>query len=388
MKSDLLVKLYWTSILRWIAIFFQSALLLLGVRLGYVEAANIPFYLLIVFFLIIINLRVVNNFLPLGYKLVTLLIWDTLSFTGLIYLSGKMENPFWALIYLHAGISAILLPRNQEKIYLPFLILSMFSIHYASYSYHTAIFYVLIPQWIILTTTWVLTRLLGNLLARQRELLSKLEMKNQKIQKMKSVGALSSGILHEIGTPLNTLRLKLDKFLDSSHDENILIMDKTLTQCETIIEKLNLAQQEMATKIISSENLFKLFDEYLEKKHTEIKIENNISHKVYVKVAKTNLTLIFDIILENAKEVGVKQIKASIKEAADYISFILEDDGPGFSSFVLQNIGAPYTSTKGRGRGLGLYTAQMSLESMGGELSISNTDHGAINCLKLVRDPK
>ena len=37
---------------------------------------------------------------------------------------------------------------------------------------------------------------------------------------------------------------------------------------------------------------------------------------------------------------------------------------------------APYTSTKGSGRGIGLFNANLSLESFGGFLSISN-ENGA-----------
>ncbi len=392
MKNDLIIKLFWASILRWIAIFFQSALLLLGVKLGYVATENIPPYLLVVFLLILSNINKLNGLIPISSRLSFLLSWDTISFTYLIFLSGKMENPFWPLIYLHTGMAAILLPKKHEYYYLPVILLSMFSIHYASYSYHSALFYVLVPQWIIMLATWFLTRTLGNLLIHQREKLSILERQNQKIQKMKSIGALSAGILHEIGTPLNTLRLKLDKIQKFEQDSNLNVMDLALSQCETIIEKLNTAQQEMATRTITNENLKNLIEEHYD---GSVKIYNSlhfnfaIPNEIIVKAAKTNLTLILDIIYENAKESGASEISLSTKASKNgdsLMSLVIDDNGPGFDSFILENIGAPYTSTKGRGRGLGLYTVYISMESMGGELKISNTEHGARLELILQKD--
>lgn len=210
-KTDQDTKIQISKKLRWIALFFQSIILIPAVKVGYVIPENIPFYLIFLFIVLLSNLDLVSKFFPRHKALLIHLSIDLCCFTGLIFLSGKMENPFWPLIYLHAGVAAILLNPKEEYYFIPLLTSSMLTIHLASYSFHTALLYVIVPQWIILMTTWALTRSLGITLLRQSEKLTRLEKKDQKIQKLKSIGSLSAGILHELGTPLNTLRIKVDK---------------------------------------------------------------------------------------------------------------------------------------------------------------------------------
>ena len=392
LRSDLETRHELSSKLRWLAIFFQSALLFPAVKLGYVLPESIPFYLSILFLILISNVKTVRQLFPKNKALLIHLCLDLISFCGLIYLSGKMENPFWPLIYLHAGLGAILLNPKEEYIFLPILFISTFLIHYSSYAFHSSLFYVIIPQWVILITTWTLTRALGLTVLKQREKLTRLERKDQKIQKLKSIGSLSAGILHELSTPLNTLRIKADKLQSSKesfNDKDYEYLEKALIQCENIVSNLNTAQQEMALKLTRKENLTSFIkakaDEY-NQKNESISINVNVDAETECLFAKVNLSLILDTIIENAKEVEVSEINFEIIHQESAIFLNIQDNGPGFDRFILENFGAPYTTTKGRGRGLGLFTAMMSLESIGGELSISNNKIGALITMKFLKD--
>ena len=379
MKDFEQVKIYWLTRLRWLAIILQSVLLIPAVHVGYVEKQNIPFYLAVTFILVLVNIQKIWTKIRFTNSLTYQLNIDLIAFICLILLSGKMENPFWSLIYIHAGIGAILLRAGHSAYYLPTLILGMLSVHISSYSFHSALLYTIIPQWIILITAWSLTRIIGISLIKQREKLNQLEKQNLKIQKLKSIGALSAGILHEIGTPLNTIRLKTDRLQNRQkyNEADIQILDKALTQCEETISKLNSAQQEVEGKIIETINISHYLMHLNKKWETEfsgLKIHLETQNDFLCKIAKVNLSIVLNVFLENSLEANATKAFINISKSEDFIILNYNDNGEGFSDFILENFGAPYTSTKGRGRGLGLFSSLISIESMGGSMKISNNN--------------
>ena len=51
--------------------------------------------------------------------------------------------------------------------------------------------------------------------------------------------------------------------------------------------------------------------------------------------------------------------------------------GPAFPAGILERLGAPYQSTKGGGRGLGLFLATNVARTLGGRLAAHNVPGGA-----------
>jgi C4-dicarboxylate-specific signal transduction histidine kinase len=98
---------------------------------------------------------------------------------------------------------------------------------------------------------------------------------------------------------------------------------------------------------------------------------------IIVSIAKVNFNMAMKVILDNALDAGVTSIDISIESEADSVKILINDNGPGFDEFILENFGAPYISTKGKGHGIGLYSASLNIESMGGKLAINNTPNGA-----------
>lgn len=91
-------------------------------------------------------------------------------------------------------------------------------------------------------------------------------------------------------------------------------------------------------------------------------------------------------IINNAKDalekqnIGNKKITISAKKENDKIVLSIEDNAGGIPENIINKIFDPYFSTKSKeGTGLGLYMAKIIVEEhMGGELTVENSDKGAV----------
>lgn len=374
----------WLIRFRWIAIIFQLSAFFFGVNLGYINKKSLPFYLVVVASMAVLNcvsskLKHVKLFSITFHVTV-----DLLSFTLLIYLAGGLHNPFWPLIYLHAGIGAILVSKKRSLFFAVVLGLCVLSIQYTSSSYHFAIFYTMLPQWIILFSFWFLTRAVGNLLKNQSNEIMELRERELNFQKIKSIGAISAGIIHELGTPLNTVRIKLDKIFDISNKDH-LVMDSALSQCEETTAKVNSIQNESISSSVN--DILKFISKYVEISSTdelEITLCSNCLDNLYCSYSIDNLRMIFEVLRNNAIEAGANKMTISLAKKQKRVHLLIEDDGPGFDEYILENFGSPYISTKGRGHGLGLFSSKMGIEAMGGSMNIKNTTNGSFVEIQLM----
>lgn len=81
------------------------------------------------------------------------------------------------------------------------------------------------------------------------------------------------------------------------------------------------------------------------------------------------------------------QIHVSANARNPLINLVIRDNGPGISDTIKEKVFEPFVTTKsaGEGTGLGLYTASMLAEAMGGTLTIeSPSDGGTVATISLV----
>lgn len=381
-------KISWITLLRWIAIIFQVCLIPLALRFGYLEKDKISLYILIPFFLILFNFSFIWKRFKFYQSISLHTIVDLIGFVLLILLTGKLENPFWPLIYLHAGMSAVLIEPKKDYQFLPFLFGSIAIVQAMSFEYYSSIIFILLPQWLIIIAIWFLTRYLGGILLKQQEMIYQLSEKEQKYQKLKSIGLLSSGILHEIGTPLNTIRLKINrlhqKLEHSAYENDIDVMDISLKSIEDVVSKLNQAQFEAENKILEYIDLNSFLTSFIslfKKEFNSLNIHFKTNTSYNVLISLTHFSLVLRSLFINSIEANAKNINIELKPIENFIQISFQDDGEGFSDYIIENFMAPYTSTKGKGRGIGLFNANLSIEAMGGKLKIENNTGALVKIL-------
>ncbi len=94
-------------------------------------------------------------------------------------------------------------------------------------------------------------------------------------------------------------------------------------------------------------------------------------------VSDPALRQVIDNVIDNAAEVSPVWIGLTALRDGEMLVIEIADRGPGFDPEMLETIGQPYRSTKGRpGGGLGLFLLVNVVRKLGGLVSADNRDAG------------
>lgn len=78
-------------------------------------------------------------------------------------------------------------------------------------------------------------------------------------------------------------------------------------------------------------------------------------------------------LVQNSIEAGASLVEIRLAEEADFIEIDIVDNGTSVESSMQSLLSLPGFSTKGEGRGMGLFTVKTLAEKTGGSLSIEQT---------------
>jgi len=82
-------------------------------------------------------------------------------------------------------------------------------------------------------------------------------------------------------------------------------------------------------------------------------------------------------VLDNALEASPQWLRLETSLKDDALRLLVTDRGPGFPDVMLDQIGKPYQSTKGRpGSGLGLFFVVNVARKLGGTVTAFNPEQG------------
>lgn len=87
------------------------------------------------------------------------------------------------------------------------------------------------------------------------------------------------------------------------------------------------------------------------------------------------------LLVRNAVEAGTEAspVELEIRASSDFVTFVILDSGPGISAELLHAVREPFITTKSDAghMGLGIYTASLIAESLGGTLKFESREpHG------------
>lgn len=335
------------------------------------------------------------------------LLFDVLSLTAQLYMSGGATNPFVSLYLVQVALGAMLLHRWSAWgivavsilcagilafLYRP-LDLSepleghLFDLH-------------IVGTWICLTMIAVLlvlfmTRISRNLRVREAYL-ARLRQQAVEEEHIVRMGLLASGAAHELGTPLAQLAVVLGDWRhmplikgDTALVEEVAEMEMAVQRCKAILSGILMSAGEArgeAPAIATVREFAETIARDWRAANPGVPLRCVFGPHDYPRiVADPVIRQAIANLLDNAREAGATYINMLVGRDSNWINIAVHDDGPGFSDEMLADFGKPYRSSKGRqGGGLGLFLVVNVVRKLGGRVDASNgADGGALIQLRL-----
>jgi len=324
------------------------------------------------------------------------LIFDVTQLAALLYFAGGLLNPFSILFLAPVAVSAAILDvfSTITLVIIVTICASILSIYHLPlpWSYQG---FVVPPLyqfglWIALVISAIFMAYYVFWLAqkskRTSEMLGQTRLMLASERQVIALGSLATAAAHKLGSPLTTIRLISDDLmtqlkLNSIQKEDLLLLKAEVERCQIILSELDsdamktsreldilmplgLAIQKMVANTISS---FKV--------QIEWKVENS-SDKNQPEIAQIpELSYALEAILENANDFAETKITLVISWDHESIYINVIDDGMGYPSSILSNIGQPENSSRlgqeGH-RGLGLFLVQSFIRQLNGTTIFQN----------------
>ncbi len=360
-------------------------------------------YLFIAFLFSNIATNYVLTRFKVYYGIVDLLVvLNCIIITGLQEYSGGIHSYLWVLYLLPIFTAAIML-ETRQLVLTSFL--AMFGTVYFYGNPFTEWDYELMGVELIskLSLLFLGGMLMRSLSAERDKVEAELETEREKLDIMSfevatsnmeslknadmlEMGKRTSGVIHDLGTPvtviLGSARLLLQEEVPSKTDMQ-RILDAALL-CRNILssamkvakgqeykfEPLNLAEPLESAMAIAAP--------ILAQEHITLKHAVGTDKMPPVNGSSIHLERLFINLVMNAKN-ALKtggEVKVSLNCSSDrkFVYFVLDDNGPGFPDDLLKTGPKPFVTTRSAsgGTGLGLVVCKEVVEKHGGEFRISN----------------
>ena len=324
------------------------------------------------------------------------LIFDVTQLAALLYFAGGLLNPFSILFLAPVAVSAAILDvfSTITLVIIVTICASILSIYHLPLPWSYTGF--VVPPlyqfglWIALVISAIFMAYYVFWLAqkskRTSEMLGQTRLMLASERQIIALGSLATAAAHKLGSPLTTIRLISDDLmtqlkLNSIQKEDLLLLKAEVERCQIILSELDsdamktsreldilmplgLAVQKMVANTISS---FKV--------QIEWKVEN-ILDKNQPEIAQIpELSYALEAILENANDFAETKITLVISWDHESIYINVIEDGMGYPSSILSNIGQPENSSRlgqeGH-RGLGLFLVQSFIRQLNGTTIFQN----------------
>jgi two-component system sensor histidine kinase RegB len=336
-----------------------------------------------------------------------LFAFDIAQLAVLLFLTGGLENPFAFLFLGPVLISATAVPPRMTlmlgglaALCSTALVFLHLPLPWASDDpltlppiYMLGIWFsLLLALGFISAYAWQIAeeaRLLADALASTELVLAR-------EQHLSQLDGLAAAAAHELGTPLSTIAVvvrELQNALEpgSPHTEDIKLLREQAQRCREILAKL--------TELASSGpfdrlKLSALIEEVVgPHRHFGVAIEVVLgAERASEPVGAHNPAIVYGLgnLVENAVDFANSRVEVAARWNAEDVVLTITDDGPGFAPEIMDRIGEPYVTSRGRresgegemsGLGLGFFIAKTLLERSGAVLAFLNRtppEHGAI----------
>ena len=323
---------------------------------------------------------------------------DILQLGFLLYLTGGTINPF-AIFLIIPSIFASNSLSIKTNILLIFITISLiilltFFHQELPFPLNTYVFsnyyYYSVPLALIIALIFLnfFAITFGQESSLRKDALDKIQHLIAKEHELVSLGGQAAAAAHSLATPLSTIKLisqELSKSLKGNKDieKDVLLLNQQVERCSKILKKLtlnpniddefidyDLTLSTYVKEIINSfENISKKKFFFLDNQNT-----NPIKFK-------RSIEIIYGLrnFIGNANKFAKEKIFITINSDSEISEVIIEDDGKGFPSDILDKIGEPYIRSKDKnyknksGLGLGIFIGGTLLERNFAKITFRNS---------------
>jgi two-component system sensor histidine kinase RegB len=243
----------------------------------------------------------------------------------------------------------------------------------------------------VVCLVWQLTTWMSKYLKDLRSNLQQLEHQKLRIDNLRAMGVMASSFCHELATPLNTIKLRLDRMkrqsVNISNDHDLMSASQGVEQCEMVLKKFFGAELESIDIQFDRVLIFDLIESAC-KKWLDSQVDKAIKLNIVVEEGARNtycfipshllIRSILDL-LDNAKEaseVRSEDVQVTMYSKGKSAVIEIADRGPGVSNEIKNRLGTPFVSGKEHGSGLGLFSAYSLAEALGGSLELLDRPGG------------
>ena len=393
--------------LRWLAVVGQTvAVLFIDLGLGFPLPIGFCFVLIALSACLNIMLRIrYPATLRLGSgPALMLLAYDVVQLSGLLYLTGGLDNPFAILLLVPVIVSATTL-APRATILLGLLVVALTSVlsfnHWPLPWHPDASLTLPLPYtagvWVALVSTCVFTGVYAFRVAQEARQLAKAlnatEMVLAREQHLYALDGLAAAAAHELGTPLATIALvarELERQIPpgTPHADDVQLLKSQSQRCRDILAKLTSLSGQV-DQHLARQPLTHLIEEVVEpyRAFAAAIVIAPARGAGPEPVGRRNPAIVQGLanLVENAIDFAKSKVEVAAEWSEASVSVTITDDGPGFAAGIIDRIGEPYLTTRappGYGRadheagglGLGVFIAKTLLERTGAHLELANRE--------------
>lgn len=321
------------------------------------------------------------------------LMVDIAFFTALLFFSGGASNPFVSYYLVPISIAATTLPLRYTwsvtllslaayswllNNYLPIPALAPSHHHGDSVNLH------ILGMWCNFAVsaaliTYFVTRM-ASTLRQQEEQLARQREDQLRDEQVLAIGSLAAGTAHELGTPLNTMKILVDEMVaeQSSSQEDLAILQQQLEQCRSTLKQLVATAEGGGLEQGSLHHYFdKLFERW-QVMRPRVQAHIRYAGELSEQTARFHPTIAQSLtsLLNNAADVSPERVDVEVAWDEKVVELSIRDFGQGVAPQLQDTLGKPFHSSKPDGMGLGLFLTQATLNRYGGTVNIKPADGG------------
>lgn len=380
MDLEPVVTMPWLVRLRWAFLLGQVALLPVG--LGWFHLPFDPVPIAIELVLLTVSNVVLQRRRWRGARAIgTVMLLDTVILTLLLAGSGGSANPFTVLYLVHVTLAAIVLDARWITAIVAASLTGFGTLfargspHMMHMSLHLEMMWIAFAAAALLIAFFVVR--VTRAIAGQREQIVAQREQIERAERLASVTRLAAGAAHELGSPLATIAVAAHEARRRNPPAAIasdldLILEE-VERCQEILSHLSTRAGD-AYDELSLADLASAIRDHLDATDA-LRVDVAVDHQPgAITAPREQLVQTICALVDNALDATDDRVSVKLSRATDQLEILIRDRGDGIPADVLAQIGSPFFTTKGTGRGLGLgvFLARAFCESRGGTLTIAS----------------